>query len=72
MPAPHEQPAAEQNGHKKFSTEALNNMVQTLAIIMAGAWGVYTFVYQAKIAPGLEPPTISVSSTLEKAGQKET
>jgi hypothetical protein len=67
MPPPHQQPPADR---RKFSTEAHNNIVQTLAIILAGVWGVYTFIYQAKIAPSLEPPTISVSSTLEKAGQK--
>jgi hypothetical protein len=70
MPTPREQLQAEQGERKKFSAEALNNIVQTLAIIMAGIWGVYTFVYQAKIAPGLEPPSISVTSTIEKAGQK--
>jgi hypothetical protein len=71
MPIPHEKtPSERRTGRSTFSAEALNNMVQTLAIIMAGIWGVYTFVYQAKIAPSLEPPTISVTSTLEKAGQK--
>ncbi|QFY44229.1 hypothetical protein F6R98_17630 [Candidatus Methylospira mobilis] len=70
MPIPHEKNQPEQTVRRNFSVEALNNIVQTLAIVMAGAWGVYTFVYQAKIAPSLEPPTISVTSTLEKAGQK--
>ncbi len=54
----------------KFSLEALNSAVQTLAIVLAGAWGVYTFVYEAKIAPGLAPPSVSVTSTLERVGQR--
>ena len=28
----------------RFSMETLNSAVQTLAIVLAGAWGVYTFV----------------------------
>lgn len=60
----------EDTGRWRFGAEAANNIVQTVAIIAAGAWAVYTFVYQAKIAPGLEPPSLSVTSTLERAGQK--
>src|SRR3712207_5827306 len=50
--------------------ETLNGAVQTLAIVLAGAWAVYTFVYEAKIAPGLAPPSVSVTSTLERVGQR--
>jgi hypothetical protein len=54
----------------RFSMETLNSAVQTLAIVLAGIWGVYTFVYEAKIAPGLAPPSVSVTSTLERVGQR--
>jgi hypothetical protein len=50
--------------------ETLNSVVQTLAIVGAGAWAVYTFVYEAKIAPGLAPPSVSVTSTLERVGER--
>jgi len=49
--------------------EAVNHLVQILAIVGAGIWGIYTFIYQAKIVPRLAPPTLTVTSTLEKAGQ---
>jgi len=55
----------------RFGLDAVNSAVQTLAILGAGAWGIYTFVYEAKIKPGLAPPTVSVTSTLEKAGMKD-
>jgi hypothetical protein len=55
----------------KFNMETLNSAVQTLAIVLAGAWAVYTFIYEAKIAPGLAPPSVSVTSTLERVGQKD-
>ena len=54
----------------RFSMETLNGAVQTLAIVLAGAWAVYTFVYEAKIAPGLAPPSVSVTSALERVGQR--
>lgn len=50
--------------------ESLNHLVQMLAIVGAGVWGIYTFIYQAKIVPRLAPPTLTVTSTLEKAGQR--
>jgi hypothetical protein len=55
----------------KFGMETLNSAVQTLAIVLAGAWGVYTFVYEAKIAPGLAPPSVSVTSALERVGERD-
>lgn len=65
-----QQSEPENTGRWWLGAEGLNNIVQTVAIVAAGAWAVYTFVYQAKIAPGLEPPSLSVTSTLEKAGHK--
>lgn len=61
---------SETNESGKLSTEALNHLVQTVAIIGAGLWAIYTFVYQARIVPSLAPPTLSVTSTLERAGIK--
>ncbi len=55
----------------RFSLDALSTVVQTLAILGAGAWGVYTFIYEARIKPGLAPPSVSVTTTLEKAGERE-
>jgi hypothetical protein len=62
--------------HERRTTESgrpdadtINNITQTVALILAGAWGVYTFIYQERIAPALAPPTLSVTSVLEKAGR---
>jgi hypothetical protein len=55
----------------KYGMDTLNSAVQTLAIVLAGAWGVYTFVYEAKIAPGLAPPSVSVTSALERVGERD-
>ena len=52
-----------------LDADTINNITQTVALILAGAWGVYTFIYQERIAPALAPPTLSVTSVLEKAGR---
>lgn len=65
-----QQSEPEKTARWRFGAEAVNNVVQSVAILAAGAWAVYTFVYQAKIAPALEPPSLSVTSTLEKSGSK--
>jgi hypothetical protein len=54
--------------HARLEADTVNNITQTVALILAGAWGIYTFIYQERIAPALAPPTLSVSSVLEKAG----
>lgn len=53
----------------RLEADTINNITQTVALILAGAWGVYTFIYQERIAPALAPPTLSVTSVLEKAGR---
>lgn len=56
---------------RRFASERINTGVQTLAILGAGAWGVYTFIYEARIKPSLEPPAVSVTTDLVKAGERD-
>ena len=56
---------------RSFDAERINTLVQTLAILGAGAWGVYTFIYEARIKPSLEPPAVSVTTHLLKAGERD-
>lgn len=51
--------------------ERANALVQTLAILAAGAWAVYTFIYEARIKPALEPPAVSVTTSLVRAGERD-
>lgn len=53
-----------------FDSGTLNNVVQSVALIGAGIWAVYIFIYQSEIAPSLAPPTVTLSSTLEKTGHR--
>lgn len=54
----------------RLDADTINNITQTVALLAAGAWAVYTFIYQEMIAPAHAPPSLSVSSVLEKAGHQ--
>ncbi|AWN55870.1 hypothetical protein [Methylobacterium sp. 17Sr1-1] len=56
---------------RRLDLDRVNTLVQTLALLGAGAWGVYTFVYEARIKPGLAPPAVSVTTALAKAGERD-
>jgi hypothetical protein len=55
---------------RRLGLDGANTLVQTLAILGAGAWGVYTFVYEARIKPGLAPPSVSVKTDLARVGER--
>jgi len=52
------------------SLEWINHLVQILAIIGAGAWGGYTFIYQDQIKPLAGAPQLQVETNLSKLGTK--
>ncbi|GJD62804.1 hypothetical protein [Methylobacterium frigidaeris] len=56
---------------RRLDLDRVNTLVQTLAILGAGAWGIYTFIYEARIKPGLAPPAVSVTTGLAKAGERD-
>ncbi|MCP1558493.1 UNVERIFIED_ORG: hypothetical protein M2438_002578 [Methylobacterium sp. SuP10 SLI 274] len=66
QPDRHEGPGRKRRG---LGLEGASTLVQTLAILGAGAWGVYTFVYEARIKPGLAPPSVSVKTDLARVGE---
>jgi len=46
----------------------LRDVVEVAAIILAGAWALYVFVYQNGIKPGLAPPSLSFSVAMRRVG----
>ncbi|KQO71185.1 hypothetical protein [Methylobacterium sp. Leaf89] len=60
-----------QRSRRSDRLERTNALVQTLAILAAGAWAVYTFIYEARIKPALEPPAVSVTTSLVRAGERD-
>jgi hypothetical protein len=54
----------------RLAIESLNSLVQIIAIVAAGVWAFYTFIYEDNIKPAAGIPTISMQNTLEKVGTK--
>ncbi|GAB6845243.1 hypothetical protein HNR00_004790 [Methylorubrum rhodinum] len=66
MPAP-----PSERPKPRLGLDRANTLVQTLAILGAGAWGVYTFIYEARIKPGFEPPSVTVKTDLVRVGERD-
>lgn len=54
---------------KSSFSEAAKNWVQSVAIVMAGLWGVYTFVWSEIVAPQTAPVNISTDIQIEDVGE---
>jgi|APCry1669191860_1035381.scaffolds.fasta_scaffold00755_3 hypothetical protein len=53
---------------QRWGSSEVLNLIQAFAILLAGCWAVYTFIYQQQIQPALEPPALTVDCRLEKVG----
>jgi hypothetical protein len=55
--------------------EKLNTWVQTVGIILAAAWGIYTFIYKEIIIPKSAPVNVTLDLSMKRSGvdgNKET
>jgi hypothetical protein len=50
--------------------EKLKGVVEVIAIVTAGIWAFYQFIYQDRIVPTLQTPSLTVSIKLEALGTK--
>lgn len=50
----------------------LRHVVEVLALVAAGAWAFYTFIYQEKIKPASEPATLDDTVTVTRVGHDRT
>jgi len=46
----------------------IRDVVEIIAIVAAGVWAFYVFVYQNQVVPSLATPALEVSSRLERLG----
>lgn len=53
-------------GHRVFAT--LRDIVEIVAIVAAGFWALYVFVYEQRIKPAGEPPELLLSGNLHQLG----
>jgi hypothetical protein len=50
----------------------LRHVVEAVAIVLAGVWAFYTFVYTEKIKPAGEPAALSVTISVKSLGRSST
>ncbi len=51
---------------RRHLTATIRDIVEVLAILAAGIWGVYVFVYEQRIKPAEAPPQIVVTGSLQR------
>jgi hypothetical protein len=61
-----------EEGERKSIGRELNAWVQTVGILIAAAWGIYTFVYTQMIAPKSAPVNVTVDLGLKKVSAGRT
>jgi len=47
----------------------LRHVVEAIAIVIAGVWAFYTFIYQEHIKPASEPASLDVSVSIQRLGR---
>jgi hypothetical protein len=53
---------------RQASFEKFKASVEVVAIVLAGIWGFYQFIYEDKIKPFSETPSLTITVKLEKLG----
>lgn len=48
----------------------IRDLVEVVAILAAGAWALYTFVYDQRIKPASEPPSVVLTGSLQRVGER--
>ena len=56
-------------GHRSHRVRIVRDVVEIVAILAAGFWAFYVFVYENRIKPSFSDPQVSVGATLEKTSQ---
>lgn len=47
----------------------IRDVVEVVAIVAAGIWALYVFVYEQRIKPASEPPAVLLTGSMQKVGQ---
>ena len=55
--------------HRSDTIAIVRDCVEIIAIIAAGIWAFYIFIYESRIVPGQSQPALTFSATLEKTSE---
>ncbi len=53
---------------QKDATSFVRDVVEIVAILAAGMWALYVFVYEQRIKPASEPPSLTLTGSLHRLG----
>lgn len=67
---PEQQPRAIRLVEDPWAT--LRHVVEVLALVAAGVWAFYVFIYQERIKPANEPASLDDTITIQRIGQDRT
>jgi hypothetical protein len=56
--------------HRSHVLRIVRDVVEVVAIVAAGLWAFYVFVYENRIKPSLTDPQIGIGATLQKTSQR--
>jgi hypothetical protein len=51
--------------------ETVRDIVEIVAIVLAGCWAIYVFVYENRIRPASAPPEITIAGQLIREGHRD-
>lgn len=54
---------------KSINIHHTKDLVEVIAIILAGFWAIYVFSYENRYKPSKIPPSLNISSSLEETGR---
>jgi hypothetical protein len=55
--------------HRHHISALVRDIVEVVAIIAAGIWALYTFVYAERVKPASEPPTVLLTGSMHMPGR---
>ena len=53
---------------RKDTISTIRDVVEVVAILLAGLWALYVFVYEQRIKPASEPPSLILTGSLHRLG----
>jgi hypothetical protein len=56
---------------REDTISTVRDVVEIVAILAAGIWALYVFVYEQRIKPASEPPSLILSGSLHRLGERD-
>ena len=58
------------DSHHHHPTAIVRDIVEVVAIILAGVWAIYVFVYVERVKPAIQEPRVLMTGSMQKLGEQ--